>query len=244
MIKNFTMANDWFRFKKFMVKQDKTAMKVGTDGVLLGAWAASESPEKILDIGTGTGLIALMMAQKYQFAIIDAVEIDPDAAAQARENFTGSPWGSRLFIHSVSLQEFAKSKGNDYSLIVCNPPYFSRAVRAPSHRRSLARHDDSLPKTVLLQHVARLLTPAGTFAMILPFENSGSFIAEADDTGLFPNKILQVRPVPAKPFVRTLISFEFHKGLVTKDELIIEEGGRHQYSDAYMSLTREYYLGF
>ncbi len=238
------MANDWFRFKQFMVKQDKTAMKVGTDGVLLGSWAGVENPARILDIGTGTGLIALMMAQRYPSATVDAVEIDKDAAGQAAENFRHSAWDDRLSIHHQSLREFAVDRKRDYDLIVSNPPYFSRSMKAPGKGRTLARHDDLLSKEELLQDVVRLLKPEGVFAVILPFGSSAEFISIATGLLLFPQKGLKVRPVPGRPFARILISFSFTAGEFHEDEIIIESGGRHVYSEEYIRLTKDFYLAF
>ncbi len=238
------MANDWFKFKQFMVNQGKTAMKVGTDGVLLGAWAGCDHARRILDIGSGTGLIALMMAQRYSEAWIDAVEIDREAASQAGENFGGSPWSHRLFLHHKRFQDFARGRGRKYDLIVANPPYFSGAKKAPEKSRSAARHDDTLPREELLQNGVNLLRPSGSFAVILPFDGSDGFIEQARGMSLYPRQIMKVRPVPNKPFSRILLSFTFEPADPGEEILVIESGGRHVYSDEYKRLTRDFYLAF
>jgi tRNA1Val (adenine37-N6)-methyltransferase len=242
--KNCRMANEWFKFKQFTVWQDRTPMKVGTDGVLLGAWTDADRPGRILDIGTGTGLIALMMAQKFPAAMIDAVEIDKDAAMQAGENFRLSPWSERLRVFHTDVLDFISHKEKEYSLIVSNPPWFSRSLKASSAGRTVARHNDSLPAGGLLRCVSKLLLSGGCFSIVLPADLEGSFIRKASESGLFPSKILRVRPVPQKAVSRILMEMRFSEEALREDELIIEPEGRHCYSEAYRKLTSDFYLAF
>ena len=235
------MANTWFKFKQFTIQQDKSAMKVGTDGVLLGAWTDTEGTKNILDIGTGTGLLALMLAQRSS-AIIDGVEIDISASAQALDNIKKSPWFDRIRIFNLSFQEFINTSKGDYDLIVSNPPYFIRSLKTPSSSRNLARHDDKLSKNDLLGGVSKLLAPEGTFAVILPFDISGGLIDLASEYGLYPKRIMKVRPAAGKMFNRTLLEVTRYHGKVSETELTIETGGRKHYSDEYLRLTHEYYL--
>ncbi len=239
------MANQWFRFKQFTVRQEKTAMKVGTDGVLLGAWAGNdEDAVKILDVGTGTGLVALMLAQRFPRAQVDAVELDPLAASQAEENFRSSPWSGRLRAIHRSFQEFAATRKKKYDLIVSNPPYFSHSLKNPSTEKIVARHDDSLPKEDLLKHTSCLLTREGAFCVILPTGVEQAFTCLAENYGLFPGRILRVKPVPGKPAARTLICFQRKPVTVSAGEMTIETGGRHRYSSEYKALTGDFYLAF
>ncbi|HYW96812.1 MAG TPA: methyltransferase [Bacteroidales bacterium] len=227
-----------------MIRQDKTAMKVGTDGVLLGAWAEASNPGRILDIGTGTGLIALMMAQRCPGALIDAVEIDADAATQAKENGCDSLWHDRLNIFHRDFFEFAESHEGTYDLVVSNPPYFNRSLKAPAKQRTMARHDDSLPKDRLIRHAASVMKPDGILALVVPFQSVEECIVISGHHLLYPQKILHIRPVPDKPYIRSLVSFAFSQVTVDEQELIVESGGRHVYSDAYKKLTKDFYLAF
>jgi tRNA1Val (adenine37-N6)-methyltransferase len=235
------MSNNWFTFKHFTIRQDKTAMKVGTDGVLLGAWANVSDCRKILDIGTGTGLIALMLAQRCD-AKVDAIEIVPDAASQATENVIQSPWMGRINVIEDSFQNFSATAAVKYDLIVCNPPFFSDSLKAKTNSRSLARHDDQLNPNDLLAPVADLLNPMGHFCLILPAEKEAGIIVLATERGLFPSEILRVRPIPGKDFKRVLIDFSFSEKEPKQSEMMIETGLRHQYSKEYLDLTRDYYL--
>jgi tRNA1Val (adenine37-N6)-methyltransferase len=237
------MPNNYFKFKQFTICQGNAAMKVGTDGVLLGAWADVAAADRILDIGTGTGLVALMLAQRSN-AIIDAVEIDASAVMQARENIKNSPWADRISIVHKSFQEFQIHNKNNYDLIVCNPPYFTSSVKAHNALRSLARHDDRLSRYELIEGVLNLLSKNGKFSLIVPFIGSDVLIELASEYQLYPQKILKIRPVPGKKIVR--IIFEFGKSLCQprEAEMIIETGERHQYSIEYIELTRDFYLKF
>jgi len=235
------MSNNWFKFKQFIIRQDKTAMKVGTDGVMLGAWAEASGCKRILDVGTGTGLIALMLAQRSD-AFIDALEINPEAALQAGENVEESPWAGRISVTCVSFQDFCQTAQFPYDLMVCNPPFFSDSLKAKTSSRSLARHNDSLAMDELISGAKSLLNPNGHFCLILPADKEVEMIALAAAYHLFPAKILRIRPIPRKEVKRVLLDFSFFEQEAKESEMIIETGGRHKYSKEYKNLTSEYYL--
>jgi tRNA1Val (adenine37-N6)-methyltransferase len=224
-----------------MIRQEKTAMKVGTDGVLLGAWASVPKSGRVLDIGTGTGLIALMIAQRSD-ALIQAIEINPDAAKQASENAAESPWAGRIEVICIPFQEFCKLESAKYDLIVCNPPFFSNSLKAKTHSRSLARHSDQLELRDLVSGVGNLLSPNGHFCVILPAEMESEMIILLSDIKLFPERIIRIRPLPGKEFKRVLMDFSFSPHQLSEAEMTIESGTRHQYTREYLDLTREYYL--
>ena len=214
-------------------------MKVGTDGVLLGAWAKLEHATHILDIGTGTGLIALMAAQRNSSAFIDALEIDLNACEQARENILASPWAQRITLIPTALQNYTSPR--IYDCILCNPPFFSQSTKTPDQGRTIARHNDTLPHTVLLKHVSQLLTPQGIFCAILPVKEATEMIQNARQYRLFPKHITRVLPNPGKPPKRYLMLFACNETLPLTDEIIIEYS-RHQYSPEYINLTKAFYL--
>jgi len=237
------MSQSGFRFKQFTIIQDKTAMKVGTDGVLLGAWTRPEKAASILDIGTGTGLIALMMAQKSK-ALITAVEIEKDASDQAFQNIENSPWYERIRVHQSSVQDFSVNSGKKFDLIVSNPPYFQQSLKNPCEKRTLARHNDSLPLVELIQVVLILLESKGRFTVILPADSWSHFNRLAEDAELFPNRKLLVKPNLMLPPKRILVEYSFSHTDCGTDEIAIEKYDRHHYTKEYRELTRDYYLAF
>jgi len=234
------MSNNWFRFKQFTIRQDKTAMKVGTDGVLLGAWACVDGCKKILDAGTGTGLIALMLAQRCR-AEIDAIEIDTDAAIQASENVNESLWADRINVIQISFQDFCNSSESKYDMIVCNPPFFKNSLKAQDPSRNLARHFDQLDELELFTGALKLLESDGHLCIIFPAENEKEIISQAKSKGFYPSKILRIRPTSGKSFKRILVDFIFLECLPIEEELTIETGQRHAYSEEYLNLTRDFY---
>lgn len=236
------MANNIFNFKQFSVRQDLAAMKVGTDGVLLGAWASVAGVQSVLDIGTGTGLIALMLAQRTATAQIYGIELDEGAHQQALINFTASPWGKRLNTLHADFKAYTSS--SKFDLIVSNPPYFNHSLKSPCDKKSLARHTDSLNYAELIKGVAKLLEDTGRFCAILPAPEKINFQEIAAKYGLKLNKTLFVKPTPSKPPKRVLMEFSFVSFVEEEDELIIEEFGRHQYSEAYKQLNKDFYLAF
>lgn len=223
-------------------------MKIGTDGILLGSWVQAEQPQRILDIGTGTGLIALMMAQRFPNAIIDAVEIEPNAAEQAARNFSVSPWPERLNLHHQSIQSFAASSlpKKAYSLIVSNPPWFVDSLKSNESSRNLARHTDSLGHGELLDSVKTLLHRAGRFSVVLPSGDSAPFVHSAHERNLFCRRQCHVRSKPGLSPHRVLLEFETApaESPVITQELTIENEQHHDYTDSFRTLTRDFYLRF
>jgi len=230
-----------FQFKQFSITQQHTAMKVGTDGVLLGAW--SDALEgNVLDIGTGTGLIALMLAQRSKTALIDAIELDKVASEQAQENFKSSKWNNRLTVIHSTIQSYQPNK--KYDLIISNPPYFINSTKAPNNIRNAARHTDQLSFNDLIYSVKRLLADTGVFSLVLPVEEATLFINSAEKENLFLNRKCLVKPNPTKPVKRILMEFSFIKKDIVLEELTIETKKRHEYTEEYISLTKDFYLKF
>lgn len=239
------MANNYFQFKQFAVNQDKTAMKVGTDGVLLGAWANCNGARKILDVGTGTGLIALMMAQRYPDAEIIAIDIDKSASEQARENFLASPWSDRLTVVHSSLQNFVKSNAGEFDHIISNPPYFQNSLRSGDKSRDLARHTDSLSFEEIFYCSDSLGSTEASLSIIIPYAAEGDVMTIKKNSSYNLFRKLHVQGDINKQVVRSLL--EFKKEIVAncKEELLyIEKGKRHAYSEEYKALTRDFYLAF
>ena len=193
------MANNWFKFKQFTINQSGSAMKVGTDGVLLGAWVSlPERGSEVLDVGTGTGLLSLMIAQKFLNAKLTAIDIDRSSCIQAKENFQGSKWKDRINIEEVSFQDFCLQSVQNYDLIIVNPPYFSNSLLAADSSRSLARHQKSLSLDELVIGVKKCLHPEGYFSIILPSNQKMKCLYCAKEVGLFPQRILNVRSNPVR----------------------------------------------
>ena len=232
-----------FQFKQFSVEQDRTAMKIGTDGVLLGAWTPIENnPYSILDIGTGTGIIALMLAQRSSAEQIDALEIDEDAYEQATDNFENSPWNDRLFCFHAGLDEFVEEPEDEYDLIVSNPPFYSEDYKSNNDQRDLARFQDAMPFEDLIEAAALLLSENGIFSVIIPFKEESPFLALANEYELFPLKITRVKGTPTSEIKRSLLAFSRNSiSNFPIDELIIETA-RHIYTPEYIDLTKDFYL--
>lgn len=223
-------------------------MKVGTDGILLGAWCSrcdsSGTIASILDIGTGTGLIALMLAQRNPWAVIDAIEVDREACGQAAENFAASSWSGRLRAICGCVRDYRPDF--QHGLIVSNPPWFSNSLKSPSPSRNTARHDDSLNAVDLLACVDRLLTADGRFATVLPFASVQEFIENAVQLGLFCVRRCDVCPNADKMPARSLVEFERRPlaDELASDTLIVETATRHDYTPDFRDLTRDFYLRF
>ena len=233
------MSNPFFTFKQFTIRHDRCAMKVGTDGVLLGAWTDVSHSYRLLDIGTGTGLIALMLAQRCPKASITAIDIDAEAVEQARENVLLSPWSDRV---EVALQDICKYlTDKHFDTIVSNPPYFIDSLKCPNDQRNTARHTDTLDAERLLESVARLLTDDGRFSIILPAEQTDLLIQTAYAQGLYPSRQTAVITRPGLSPKRILMEFQKTKEAFQPDELIIELE-RHVYSEGYIALTKDFYL--
>ena len=229
-----------FRFKQFAVEQEDVAMKVGTDGVLLGAWASCDGVKRILDIGTGTGVIALMLAQRNHQAAIHAVEIDPTATQRARSNFDMSPWAERLTVENCAVQEFEPS--DKFDLIVSNPPYFIDSLLPPDAKRSTARHTHDLTFEELDQAVTRLLADDGRFALILPTAEFDRYLSL---THLHITRRCDMHPTTGAAVKRVMAEFAKHEEAGAKHETItIEKAQRGDYTDEYRALTKDFYLKF
>lgn len=236
------MSNNYFSFKQFTIYHDKSAFKVGTDGVLLGAYANVTNVKRILDIGTGTGLIAIMLAQRSD-AVITAIEPDHESYLQACENVINSGWSDRITIESTDLQSYS-SVNLKFDLIVTNPPYFSDSLKNPDPRKSAARHNDSLASDELLAGVLRLLDEHGNLQLILPYVEGNVFIAEAQRFGLYCNNILKIKPLPDSEIRRLILTFSRERLKATEKFLTIEHGKRHEFTDEYINLTKDFYLKF
>jgi tRNA1Val (adenine37-N6)-methyltransferase len=232
-----------FSFKQFSVQQDRTAMKIGTDGVLLGAWTPlKNNPFSILDIGTGTGIIALMLSQRSNTQQIDALEIDEEAYEQAVDNFENSPWSDRLFCFHAGLDEFVEEPEDEYDLIVSNPPFYTEDYKSENEQRDLARFADAMPFEDLIEAAALLLSENGIFSVIIPFKEEEKFMAIAKEYELYPVKITRVKGTPTSEIKRSLLAFvRDENATILADELIIETA-RHIYTTEYIELTKDFYL--
>jgi len=237
------MPNNWFRFKQFTIQQERAAMKVGTDGVLLGSWASVPEPgQRVLDAGTGTGLIALMIAQRSVDTWIDALEIDPSSAGQADENFQNSPWNERLTCIHSSLQDYASRCSKSYDLLICNPPFFSASSKTSSREKNLARHDDALSLSDLFKTSRSLVKESALLSLIIPAHKEAEASDLAHEHHFSCRRLTRVRPTPGKPVNRMLLEFSSARETCVEEELTIEMEGRHLYSEAYKALTKEFYL--
>lgn len=231
-----------FTFKHFAIAQDRCAMKVGTDGVLLGAWAKTNDSARILDIGTGTGLVALMLAQRYPEATVKAVEIVPEAAGQAAENTENSPFASRVKVVCADARLLPDTE--KFDCIVCNPPYFDEQLKSPDSARATARHNDSLTLHDLIETSKKLLKSNGTLQLILPATNANRLIELAQKQAFTVERTTHVFPTPQSDEKRTLLQLRYgHTPMTTEDSLIIELE-RHVYSTDYKTLTHDFYLKF
>lgn len=238
------MASEVFQFKQFCVAHDQCAMKVGTDAVLLGAWATVDhQPNAVLDIGAGSGILALMIAQRSTAELIDALEIDASAYEQCVANFEQSPWSDRLFCYHASLEEFTEEIEDKYDLIVSNPPFYTNHFDTQNDARNRARFEYAMPFNQLIASVQKLLSNVGQFCIIIPYSAEKTFRTLAQAYGLFSNNIVYVRGEKQGEIKRCLMAFSFENRQTNFQEMYLEEG-RHSYSDAYKSMTKEFYLKF
>lgn len=237
------MPNPYFRFKQFTVWHDQCAMRVNTDGVLLGAWTKIDHPQLVLDIGTGSGLIALMMAQRSE-AMVHAVDIEDNACRQARINVGNSPWPERIKVQHVDFCTYYKNYSGKYDLIVSNPPYFSNSLKNPDPLKVLARHADSLPVSVFISGVCQLLSENGIFSVILPADTL-EFESEAFLNGLKCSRRMRVRHFPGGNVIRHMLEYtktETSIALMDEELNICDEQGKYSYS--YKRVTQDFYLNF
>lgn len=228
-----------FRFKQFAIRQTHAAMKVGTDGAMLGAWVNTEGAMNVLDIGTGTGIIAMMLAQRNNNAVIEAIEVDDQAIIDAAFNFHNCPWPDRIKLVHQSLQDFISDKS--YDLIVSNPPYFENSLKSSTHQKVKARHTDSLHYSEIIDFAINHLSENGHLAMVLPVENAEKCIAYGKAKGFFSSRICKVKPVPHKQHHRYLFELSKSKATVREEELIIETGKRHDYTEQYIKMCNAFY---
>lgn len=243
------MPNSFFRFKQFTVHQTNAVLKVSTEACILGAWAtATDGATRFLDVGTGTGLLALMLAQRYPQATIDAVEVAETAARQATDNVASSSFADRIRVHQVAIQEFSifnfqPSTSKGYDFIVANPPFYQNHLRSPDMVRNAAKHAESLTFDELLEAVRRLLAPAGGFVVLLPPVETEGFLRKATDSGLFLHRQLRVRHHPGGKLFRLVSELGFSETNAVFEELSIHapEGN---YSPEFVALLKEFYLNF
>ncbi|MCB0465742.1 MAG: methyltransferase [Aequorivita sp.] len=234
--------NKPFKFKQFTIEQDRCAMKIGTDGVLLGAWVSiKNNPFSILDIGTGTGIIALQLAQRSKAEMVDAIEIDGNAYEQCVDNFENSPWGARLFCYHASLEEFVEEIDEKYELIISNPPFYSEDYKTSNESRDVARFNDALAFDELIESASQLLSDEGIFAVIIPRKEEENFIKMASEVNLFPKRICRVRGTISSDEKRSMLEFSFEKISMEIENLIIETS-RHHYTEDYKNLVQDFYL--
>ena len=234
------MPTNPFHFKQFTITQSNAAMKVGTDGVLLGSWVKVNNPNKVLDIGTGTGLVALMLAQRSEpNTLIDAIDVDENAILDARQNIGKSPWWNRISTRQVSLEEFEPN--NEYDIVVSNPPYFDTDGKNQTSR-SLARQNSSLNLFTLVQKSNEMLSDNGEAAFILPITAESEILKLFEVHTFYPSRICMVKPTLSKPPSRILIQASRKKVQTQISELILEPKQRHKYSKDFSLLTTEFYL--
>lgn len=231
-----------FKFKQFTIEQDRCAMQIGTDGVLLGAWVSlKENPYSILDLGTGTGVIALQLAQRSFAETIDAVEIDENAFEQCIENFENSLWADRLYCYHASAQEFVAEIDEKYDLIITNPPFYSEDYITENEPRNLARFSDSFPLEDIIACGYHLLSENGILAVILPKKEEERFVLLASEAGLYPRRVCHVRGNATSEEKRSLMEFSFLETQTIYEYLTIEIS-RHEYTVDYKKLVSDFYL--
>ena len=236
-------AKGIFYFKQFKVKDGRSTMKVGTDAVLLGTVTKVVKSDNILEIGTGSGVIALILAQRSE-ALIDAIEIDSESAGQASENIKSSPWKERISIIHDSLQEYAIKTSKRYDLIVCNPPFFSCSLKSPDKKRNLSRHDEMLTYGELIRCSNELMAPGGSLWVILPCRESDEFSAIAKKSGLLAHFRMMIVSKTGRPGHRYILQFQKEPpaGIEENTVAILDENGHH--TAEYKELTKEFYIDF
>ncbi len=236
------MPNTFFRFRRFVVHQDHCAMKVGTDSVLIGAWARGGN--RILDVGTGTGVVAMMMSQRFPDAMVDAVDIDADACAQAEANVAESPFASHVRVWHMPVQQFAEQPAMQcaFQSVVSNPPFFENALRAPERARNMARHTDALPFGQLFASVRIVMAKEGEFSVIIPFDYRQRLETEASLCGFFLSRVCAVRTTPTKQPKRYMLAFRLSPPEKVEQEEGLLETSPGVRSPWYQSLTRDFYL--
>lgn len=232
-----------FKFKQFSVHDNRCGMKIGTDAVLLGAWCPVEdNPKSILDIGAGTGILSLMLAQRSNAEQIDAIEIDENAYEQCVENFEASPWSDRLFCFHAGLNEFVDEPEDEYDLIISNPPFYAEDYKSQILVRDQARFQDAMPFEDVVEAADLLLSENGTLAVVIPYKEEAFFIDLCAEVELYPIKVTRVKGSFNTPIVRSLLAFKRYEMAVLEAEELVIEINRHEYTPEYIELTKEFYL--
>lgn len=232
-----------FQFKQFSIQQNQSGMKVGTDSVILGSWVALTDEVNLLDIGTGTGILALMLAQRSNAETIDAAEIGAIAFEEAVDNFENSPWADRLFCYHTSIQKFAEEVADTYDLIIANPPYFDPSELGNSHDRNVARQTFELGHHELLHITKKLLGKDGSCAFVIPYEIETYFVKLANEIGLFPFRILHTKDTETAAYKRSFLQFKGHRISCKTDVLVLKNDDK-SYTDTFIELTKEFYRNF
>lgn len=232
-----------FKFKQFSLSDDKSAMKIGTDAVLLGAWTNVGNAKQILDIGTGCGILALMLAQRSE-AGIDAVEIDPASADEAIHNFKLSPWSGRFQVYREDIRLFAEKISKKYDLIISNPPFFSNSLKSPYPVRNISKHDELLKLEEIFRIANHLLNPGGNFSMILPYPNSSWILDPSKNFSLFLTRLVKIYPKPGKECNRILLEFSNIAATKYRESWLEIRDNQGRYTADYKKLTGDYYLKF
>ncbi len=235
------MPNQHFQFKQFTIHQDRCAFKVGTDGCLLGAWTPIEGANRILDIGSGTGMIALMLAQRTEHSEIIAIEPDPASAAQANENISQGPWDNRMKLQQATLQQFTASEPMRFDLIVSNPPFFTGSTLNEDPRSTNARHESTLSLQTLLHLSSQLLSPGGRFSIILPIERREDFLSISKATGWNEQRLAYLSPLPTKPVHRFMSCLSLEPGELLEEQWSIYQE-HNSYSEIATRLLHPFYL--
>ncbi len=237
------MANDYFRFKHFIVYQDKCGFKVNTDSCLFGAVVDHPYPARILDIGTGTGLLALMMAQRFPEAMVDAVEIDPNSANQASQNFDNSEWRNRINLKNLGILEFIDSVTSPYDLVLTNPPWYINHQKSPNRQKNLARHGDRFLLEELSSSAVKLTGPAGIYYAILPLDVAKVFAHHMDLSGFTASRQIMIRSGKDQPPTRTIIGYTWDKLKFPDTEITVHEKDGN-YTMEFKLLLRDFYPAF
>jgi tRNA1Val (adenine37-N6)-methyltransferase len=235
------MPNNYFQFKQFTINQGQCAMKVGTDGVLLGAWVHLPREGNVLDVGCGTGLISLMVAQRSHQLLITALDIDYNASIQAKGNVEQSPWKNSIEVFHGDFFTW-KHDNEKYNLIITNPPFYNPGPDSSSVSRDIARSEVFFPLDVFFSESVKLLTEVGDIALIVPFTKKQEILEIAELNGLFPKHICNIKPTPEKKFHRVMLQFSKLTCETVIQEMVIESEGRHHYSPEYKELTKDFYL--
>jgi tRNA1Val (adenine37-N6)-methyltransferase len=230
-----------FRFKQFEIEDDNSTMKVGTDGILLGSWVNTKNIQSILEIGTGSGVIALMLAQKTN-AKITAIDIDKNSISQAKKNIANSKWPKQIVTQNISFQDFIKSSNKTFDLIVTNPPFFDNSLKSPEAKKNLAKHNDNLSYEDLILGIKKILSVNGSFYTIFPYSEGMIFMAKAQLMNLFCTKTLLIKPNIKKPVNRILFKFQFNKSAKIIENKITIKNENNTFSKEFVDLTKDYYM--